>query len=283
MINPLSVADPHAAHPISIISLINSILKHRQLIVQLTKREIVGRYKGSFLGMTWSFFNPVFMLVVYTFVFSVAFKARWGAGDDEGKVQFALVLFVGLMVHGFFSEVLNKAPTLVLNESNLVKKVVFPLEILPLVSVFAALFHCAISFGVYLIAMFAFAGYLHWSVILMPVVFLPLLVLTVGLAWILSSLGVYLRDASQTVGIVTSVLMFMAPVFYPVTALPESLRGWLLLNPLTFIIEQSRDVLIWGRLPDWVGLGAYMLIATLVAWLGYVWFQKTRRGFADVL
>lgn len=283
MSTPLSVADPHAAHPISMTSLVRSILKHRQLIAQLAKREVVGRYKGSFLGMTWSFFNPVFMLAVYTFVFSVAFKARWGAGGDEGKVQFALVLFVGLMVHGFLSEVLNKAPTLVLNDSNLVKKVVFPLEILPLVSVLSALFHCAISFGVYLIAMFILIGHLHWSVILMPVVFFPLLVLTTGLAWMLSSLGVYLRDTSQTVGIITSVLMFMAPVFYPVTALPESMRKWLFLNPLTFIIEQSRSVLIWGRLPDWVGLGVYMLIAAFVAWAGYVWFQKTRRGFADVL
>ena len=280
---PTSVVDPHAAHPTSLTSLARSIHKNRQLILQLAKREVVGRYKGSLLGMTWSFFNPVLMLAVYTFVFSVAFKARWGAGGDDGKAQFALVLFVGLMVHGLWSEVLNRAPALVLADANLVKKVVFPLEILPFVSVLGALFHCMISLGVLLIAILCFNGYLHWSVILAPVVFMPLLVLTTGLAWILSSLGVYLRDVSQTVSIITTVTMFLAPVFYPVTALPEHMQGWLLLNPLTFIIEQARNVLIWGKAPDWAGLSIYMLVAICVAWAGYGWFQKTRRGFADVL
>lgn len=280
---PALGADPHAAHPTSLTSLARSIHKNRQLVLQLAKREVVGRYTGTFLGMTWSFFNPVLMLVVYTFVFSVAFKARWGVGGDEGKAQFAIVLFVGLTVHGLWAEVLNRAPTLVLAEPNLVKKVVFPLEILPLVSVLGALFHCMISLGVLLIAILCFNAHLHWSVILAPVVFLPLLVLTTGLAWALSSLGVYLRDMSQTVSIITIVSMFLAPVFYPVTALPEHMQGWLLLNPLTFIIEQARNVLIWGKAPDWAGLAIYMLIAIGVAWAGYGWFQKTRRGFADVL
>ncbi|KQP17279.1 ABC transporter permease [Pseudorhodoferax sp. Leaf265] len=277
------VTDPHAAPSTSPSALVCSIHRNRHLVLQLAKREVVGRYKGSFLGMTWSFFNPVLMLAVYTFVFSVAFKARWGAGTEEGKAQFAIVLFVGLMVHGLLSEVLNRAPALVLANANLVKKVVFPLEILPLVSVLAALFHCMVSLGVLLAAILFFTGYLHWSVILAPLVFLPLLVLTTGLAWILASLGVYLRDVSQTVGIVTSAMMFLAPVFYPVTALPQSMQSWLFLNPLTFIIEQARLVLIWGSAPDWLGLGVYMLVAVLVAWAGYAWFQKTRKGFADVL
>lgn len=277
------VADPHAAPPTSLSSLVRSVHRNRHLVLQLAKREVVGRYKGSFLGMTWSFFNPVLMLAVYTFVFSVAFKARWGVGTEEGKAQFAIVLFVGLMVHGLLSEVLNRAPTLVLASVNLVKKVVFPLEILPLVSVLAALFHCLVSLGVLLIAMLVFTGSLHWSVILIPLVFLPLVVLAMGLAWVLSSLGVYLRDVSQTVGIITSAMMFLAPVFYPVTALPENMQAWLFLNPLTFIIEQARNVLIWGKAPDWLGLGSYLLVAIVVAWAGYAWFQKTRKGFADVL
>lgn len=277
------VADPHAAPPTSLSALVRSVLRNRHLVLQLAKREVVGRYKGSFLGMTWSFFNPVLMLAVYTFVFSVAFKARWGVGTEEGKAQFAIMLFVGLMVHGLLAEVLNRAPTLVLANANLVKKVVFPLEILPLVSVLAALFHCLVSLGVLLLAILFFTGYLHWSVILTPLVFLPLVVLAMGLAWILSSLGVYLRDVSQTVGIITSAMMFLAPVFYPVTALPQNMQAWLFLNPLTFIIEQARSVLIWGNAPDWLGLGAYMLVAVFVAWAGYAWFQKTRKGFADVL
>jgi len=278
-----SVSNPHAAHPTTLTSLARSIGKNFHLIMQLTKREVAGRYKGSLLGITWSFFNPLLMLAVYTFVFSVAFKARWGSDGEDGKIQFALVLFVGLIVHGFFSEVLNRAPSLVLADINLVKKVVFPLEILPLVSVMGALFHCVVSLGVLLIVQLCFNGYLSWYVILTPVVFLPLLVLAAGLAWILSSLGVYLRDVNQTVGIITSISMFLAPVFYPVTSLPDNMQGWLFINPLTFIIEQARNVLIWGKLPDWVGLAIYMLLASCVAWLGYGWFQKTRRGFADVL
>lgn len=283
MTQPSPVVNPHAEHSTTFNSLIASIRKNRQLIFQLTKREVVGRYKGSFLGMAWSFFNPILMLAVYTFVFSVAFKARWGSDESEGKGQFAIVLFVGLMVHGLLSEVLNRAPALVLANSNLVKKVVFPLEILPLVTVLGALFHSVISMAVLLIAIVYLNGVLPWTAVLVPVVFLPLVVLATGLAWLLSSLGVYLRDVSQTMGIITSAMMFLAPVFYPITALPEGMQGWLFINPLTFIIEQARNVLVWGKLPDWEGLAIYSTIALLLAWAGYVWFQKTRKGFADVL
>ena len=275
--------NPHAAQPTSLVSLANSLWRNRQLIVQMTKREVVGRYKGSALGLAWSFFNPVFMLAVYTFVFSVVFKARWGVGGEESKTQFAVVLFVGMIVHGLLAEVLNRAPGLILSNVNYVKKVVFPLEILPVISMGAALFHSLISLGVLLIAFVLFNGYLHWTAVLAPLVVLPLVILTLGLAWMFASLGVFLRDVSQTIGIITMVMMFLAPVFYPVTALPEEMRPWIMANPLTFIIEQAREVLIWGRLPNWMGLGIYTLVATAVAWAGYAWFQKTRKGFADVL
>lgn len=249
----------------------------------MTKREVVGRYKGSIMGLAWSFLNPVFLLAVYTFVFSVVFKARWGVGGDESKTQFAVVLFVGMIVHGLFAEVLNRAPGLVLSNVNYVKKVVFPLEILPVVSMGAALFHSMVSLGVLLLAFTIFNGYLHWTVVFAPVVLLPLIIISLGLAWMLASLGVYLRDVGQTIGLITTVMMFLAPVFYPITALPEEFRPWLLANPLTFIIEQAREVLIWGRLPDWSGLGIYTLAALVAAWAGFAWFQKTRKGFADVL
>jgi len=258
-------------------------LRNRQLIIQMTRREVAGRYQGSVLGLAWSFFNPVFMLVVYTFVFSAVFKARWGLGGAESKTQFAVVLFVGMIVHGLLAEVLNRAPGLILANVNYVKKVVFPLEILPVISMGAALFHSLVSMGVLLIAFALFNGYLHWTAVFTPLVLLPLVILTLGLAWMLAALGVFLRDVGQTIGIVTTVLMFLAPVFYPVTALPEELRPWLMVNPLTFIIEQARAVLIWGRQPDWVGLSIYMLLAAAIAWAGYAWFQKTRKGFADVL
>lgn len=288
MTHSLAGVNPHAAQPTSLAALGKSLWRNRQLIVQMTKREVVSRYKGSALGLAWSFFNPVFMLVVYTFVFSVIFKMRWGIGGEESKAQFAVVLFVGLIVHGLivhglFAEVLNRAPGLILSNVNYVKKVVFPLEILPVISMGAALFHGLISLGVLLIAFAMFNGYLHWTAIFTPLVALPLVILTLGLAWMLASLGVFLRDVGQTIGIITLVMMFLAPVFYPVTAVPEEFRPWLMANPLTFIIEQAREVLIWGHLPNWMGLGIYTVIATVVAWAGYAWFQKTRKGFADVL
>jgi lipopolysaccharide transport system permease protein len=275
--------NPHAAQPTSLASLARSLWRNRQLIARMTQREVVGRYKGSVMGLLWSFFNPVFMLAVYTLVFSVAFKARWGIGVEETKTQFAVVLFVGMIVHGLFAEVLNRAPGLILGNVNYVKKVVFPLEILPAISMGAALFHTLVSLLVLLTALVIFNGYLHWTAIFTPLVLLPLVIFTLGLAWILASLGAFIRDVGQTIGMLTTVLLFVSPVFFPVTALPEHFRPWMMANPLTFIIEQAREVLIWGHLPNWVGLGLYTLVATAVAWAGYAWFQKTRKGFADVL
>jgi lipopolysaccharide transport system permease protein len=147
----------------------------------------------------------------------------------------------------------------------------------------AALFHTLVSLGVLLIAFALFNGYLHWTAVFTPLVLLPLVILTMGLAWMLASLGVFLRDVGQTIGIITTVMFFLSPVFYPVAAVPEKARPFIMANPLTFIIEQAREVLIWGHLPNWLGLGIYTLAATVVAWAGYAWFQKTRKGFADVL
>ena len=276
--------NPHASQPTSLMALARSLWRNRQLIVQMTRREVAGRYKGSALGLAWSFFNPVFMLVVYTFVFSEIFKSRWGGvGGDESKTQFAVILFVGMIVMGLFTEVLNRAPGLIISNANYVKKVVFPIEILPVIAMGAALFHSLISFGVLLTAFALFNGYLHWTVIFAPLVLLPLVILTLGIGWMLASLGVFLRDVGQTIGLITTVLMFLTPIFYPVTAVPERFRPFIMANPLTFIIEQAREVLIWGHLPNWIGLGIYTLVASLIAWAGYAWFQKTRKGFADVL
>lgn len=276
--------NPHASQPTSLLALARSLWRNRQLIIQMTRREVAGRYKGSALGLAWSFFNPVFMLVVYTFVFSEIFKSRWGGvGGDESKTQFAVILFVGMIVMGLFTEVLNRAPGLIISNVNYVKKVVFPIEILPVIAMGAALFHSLISFGVLLTAFALFNGFLHWTVIFAPLVLLPLVILTLGIGWMLASLGVFLRDVGQTIAIITTVLMFLTPIFYPVTAVPERFRPFIMANPLTFIIEQAREVVIWGHLPNWIGLGIYTLVATAFAWAGYAWFQKTRKGFADVL
>lgn len=276
--------NPHADQPTTLTALISGLWNNRHLIFQMARREVLGRYRGSVIGLAWSFFNPVFMLLVYTFVFSVIFKSHWvGGGEEDSKTQFAVLLFVGMIVMSLFSDVLNRAPGLVLSNVNYVKKVVFPLEILPVIAVGAALFHSVISLAVLLAAFVLLNGYLHWTIIFIPLVLFPLVILSTGLAWMLASLGVFLRDVGQTIVIVTTVLMFLSPVFYPVTAVPVAFRPFILANPLTFIIEQAREVLVWGHLPNWSGLGYYTLGAVMTAWAGYAWFQKTRKGFADVL
>jgi len=276
----------HASQSISLFALVRSLWIHRQLLGQMTRREVVGRYRASFLGLGWSFLNPLLMLCVYTFVFSVVFKARWGVspeGGEESRAMFAIVLFIGMIVHGVFAEILNRAPSLITGNVNYVKKVVFPLEILPVVSACVALFHALASLVVWLLAYVVFIDVPHWSVLLFPVVMLPLLLLALGIAWLLASLGVFIRDIEQTISIITMIMMFLSPVFFPVKSLPEEIQPLIMANPLTFIIEQARDVLIWGRLPDFSGLLGYMAVALIILWAGFAWFQKTRKGFSDVL
>ncbi len=269
----------HSTNPVL---LAKSFWSNRHLIWQMTRREVVGRYRGSVLGLFWSFFNPVLMLTIYTFVFSVVFKARWGSGG-EGKFEFALTLFAGLIVFNLFAECVNRAPSLVISNVSYVKKVVFPLEILPLVTLGASLFHSAVSLGVLLTFLVLVTSSLNWTVVFVPLVLFPLLLTTLGVSWFLASVGVFLRDVSQTIGLLTTVLMFVSPIFYPIDRLPEKYRVFIYMNPLTFVIEQMRDVVIWGKAPSWLGLSIMTMVGALVVLLGVAWFQKTRKGFADVL
>lgn len=262
--------------------LVRSLWRNRALIFASSKREVLGRYRGSALGLLWSFFNPLFMLVVYTFVFSEVFKARWNAGS-ESKTEFALVLFAGLIVFNLFAECITRAPGLILSNPNYVKKVVFPLEILPFVGLLSALYHTLISLGVWLVVYLALFGVPHGTVLLLPLVVLPFCLFILGLSWALASLGVFLRDVSQFIGVVITVLMFLSPIFYPTSALPAPYRDWLYLNPLTPVIEMVRGILYWGKAPDFSLMLLYWLATGLIAWVGFAWFQKTRKGFADVL
>lgn len=264
------------------IEMFASLWRNRELIKASAKREVLGRYRGSFLGLLWSFFNPLFMLAVFTFVFSVIFQARWGGGSGS-KTEFALVLFAGLLVFNLFAECINRAPGLILSNTNYVKKVVFPLEILPFVGLLSALFHALISSGVWLLAYLLFFGIPHLTALYLPLVLLPICLFLMGLSWGLASLGVFLRDVSQFIGLLTTALMFLSPIFYPVTAFPEDYRYILYLNPLTTVVEQARDVLFWGKTPDFFMLAIYWGVTLGIAWLGFAWFQKTRKGFADVL
>lgn len=262
--------------------MVASMWRNRNLINASVKREVLGRYRGSALGILWSFFNPLFMLVVYTIVFSVVFKARWGGGSDS-KTEFALVLFAGLMMFNLFAECINRAPGLILSNVNYVKKVVYPLEVLPAITLLSAMFHALISLCVWLLAYCLFFGVPHATVLLLPFIIFPFVMFIMGLSWILASLGVYLRDVSQIIGVITSVLMFMSPIFYPASALPENYRHLIYLNPLTPVIEMTRDVLYWAQIPNLQLLVIYWLATSFIAWIGFAWFQKTRKGFADVL
>ncbi|MEZ0582838.1 ABC transporter permease [Erwinia sp. STN24] len=271
-------------HSTSLVSLCKSTFKNRQIIYEMTKRDIVSRYKGSVMGLLWSFINPIFMLGVYTLVFSEVFNARWGnAAGNESKAQFAIILFAGLIVHGIFSEILTKAPMLILNNVNYVKKVVFPLETLSVITLCSVAFQTCINVAVLILAFLIYNGFVHWTAIILPVVLLPMFLLSLALSYFISSLGVFIRDLGQFITLLVTVVMFLSPIFYPLSAVPEKFQSIILLNPLTFIIEQARNVLIWGKLPDFTGLMLYSLGSLILLWLGYFWFQKTRKGFADVI
>jgi len=254
----------------------------RGLILQLSKREVVGRYKGSALGLLWSFVNPLILLLVYTFVFSVVFKARWG-DDHTSHTQFAVVLFAGMIVFNIFAECVTRAPVLILNNTNLVKKVVFPLEILPVVALAGALFHGAVSLLVLLLAELVLSQHVPWTVILAPVVVAPLAMISLGVTYLLASLGVFFRDVAQTTSLLVTMLMFLSPIFYPVSAIPESFRGIISINPLAVPIEQMRQVVVLGVLPNLDSLCVYWFVSLVVLSVCFAWFQRSRRAFADVL
>lgn len=262
--------------------MVNSIWLNRSLIAALVRRDIMSRYSGSFGGVFWAGVNPLLMLLVYTFVFSYIFKARWPGGSDS-KTEFALILFSGLAVFNLFSECVSRSPALILSNINYVKKVVFPLEILPVVTILTALFHFLISFSILLVAYHFVFGLLSPTILIFPVLLLPVFCFGLGISWFLSSVGVYFRDISQFVVLFITVLMFLSPIFYSIEALPEKYRILLSLNPLTPTIEYTRNLLFLGKLPALFALLIQIFLSFLFLWLGYAWFQKTRKGFADVL
>jgi lipopolysaccharide transport system permease protein len=263
-----------------------SPLRHRDLLEQLAVRDVVGRYRGSAMGIVWSLATPIMMLAVYTFVFSVVFNARWGRPgemDADSRVMFALNVFAGMIVQSLFAECVNRAPGLLLAHANFVKKIVFPLEILPWMVMASALFHALVSIAVLLTGFLLSQHYLPWTLLLLPLSLIPLVLFTMGCSWFLAALGVYVRDVAYATGLLTTVLMFLSPVFYPISAVPPEFRDLLYMNPLTWFVEQTRGLLIGGVLPSPRALAVLWLGSALVAWLGFAWFQKTRRGFADVL
>ena len=274
--------DIHQKHPFCPADMLRSLWRNRALLYRFIVREVVGRYRGSFFGLAWSFFHPLLMLAIYTIVFSMVFEAKWSE-QSQSPVGFSLVLFVGMILHGFFSECIVRSPTVVLTNVNYVKKVVFPLEILPPAALGSALFHAAISFGVLLGMFVALHGLPPPTLVAAPILMIPLVLVAVGASWFLASLGVYVRDVGQIASVLATVLLFLSPVFYSASAVPAPMRWIMRINPLAITIGQMRDSVLWGRWPDLSTLAIYFLLSLLFAWLGFAWFQKTRTGFADVL
>lgn len=265
--------------------MIRSLYKNRELIWNLIKREVKSTYQSSFLGALWPIILPLMMLLIYTFVFSVVFQAKWSAGTGQKTPpgEFALVLFAGLTPFNFFSAVITRSPGLILAVPNYVKKVVFPLEILPIVIVGAALITSLINVGLILIGGLLVFHSFPLAIFLLPLVYVPLILLTVGLGWFLSSLGVFVRDVGQAINIVVQVLLFITPIFYSADQVPGSLKFLVILNPLSPIIDSFRRILIWNQLIDWSAWVAATLLSGLVAILGFAWFSATKRAFSDVM
>lgn len=260
----------------------SALIEHRSLTIELAKRDILGRYRGASFGLLWSLISPFLMLGVYTFGFGFVMKSRWPQTNGT-DTHFSVILFVALIVHGFFAECLNRSPSLITSQPNFVKRVIFPLEILPWSMLISALFHSLMNVLAFVLLRLVMEGTIAWTVIYLPLVMLPLILLTLGISWLLAALGVYLRDIGQVTSVLATALLFMSSAMYPLTSVPERYRFYFQLNPLTFIIDQAREVALWEHAPNWLGLFLYAIGGLFVSYVGYAWFKATRKGFGDVL
>lgn len=256
---------------------------NRELIRQFTRRQLEEQYRGSYLGFTWSILTPLAMLVVYTFVFSSVFTARWPEASLGSRFDYALFLFAGLIPYNLVSDVILRATTLITGRSNFVKRVIFPLEILPVSLVLAVGVNALISLSILLVSLLMIYRHLQITLLLLPLVFLPLMLFSLGLAWLFASLGVFLRDLTHFLRIFLQILFFITPILYPISAVPDSLRLLLLINPLTHLVAPFQDILLLGRSPSWAFLGATILGSGTVAFVGFRFFMRSKKTFADVV
>ena len=261
------------------------VWRRRELLYQLVNRNVQSRYRGSMLGLTWSFIQPLLMLSIYTFVFSIVFKAKFGSIPNDDRMAFAVILFSGMAVFSVFADSVNGSCFLITGNSNYVKRVVFPLELLPISHVAGVAINAIPSFILVLIGM-AFCGRpfcFSWTLLLLPVTIVPLWLLSLGGAFLFASLAVYIRDLAYVINLFTQILFFMTPIFYPIEAVPERYRWILQTNPLSLLVENTRSLMLYGRLPDWRFCLISFLTALVIYHLGYIWFAKSKKGFADVL
>lgn len=258
-----------------------TLWRYRSLVLELAKREFSGRYQGSFGGIAWSFAQPLFLLAVYTVAFGVILQARWGFSG--GTADYALMLFAGLIIFNAFSECLGKAPLLIATNPNFVKKVVFPLELLPWVMTFTILLHAVIGIGVWFAGYAVLYGLPKPTAILVPAILLCFFPLLLGVGWLLAALGLFVRDINQLTAMLSHALLFLTPIFYSIDAVPAVLQPVLMLNPLTFVVEQFRLVLYFGEVPVLRGLAVYFALASLFAWASLALFRRLRPRFADLV
>lgn len=264
------------------VKFLSNLFRHRRLILQFAQQEFVSRFKGSFLGLLWALLLPLLMLLVYTFVFSVVFKGKWGSPEDQQTPLFALMLLAGLVPFNIFSESVTSSPRLILSQPNLVKRVVFPLEILPVSRLLAGVYQGMLSFVVLLLGIL-FLGDLNWKFLFFPITLIPLCLLTLGLSYAFAALGVFIRDVSQIINVVVTFVLFLSPVFYPLTAVPKKFGSYLALNPLAWMIEDFRNTVMTGSLPSMNGLALLWAFSFLVCVSGYAIFMRVKHAFADVM
>jgi len=251
------------------------------LIFSLARRELAARYKGSVLGIVWALLTPVVMIAIFTFIFSGIFRARFG---PEGTAwDYALYLFCGLLPWTAFQEAVQLSSQTIVSHANLVKRVVFPLETLPVALALSTLANQLFGTLALVVAGLIIRRELHWTLLWLPVLVVPQLVATLGAAWFISSLGVFLRDIVQGVGLVLMAWMYLTPIIYPEQIVPEKFRFFINVNPFTPLVRNYRRIILEGASPDWAGLAYFTLFALAVFICGYWWFAKTRKNFADVI
>jgi len=266
------------------IAMVRNLWSYRELALQMAKRDIQGRYRAARLGLLWSVLNPLILLAIYTFVFTEVFRVRWTDTGMESRGMFALTMFCGMLLFNLFSEVVTRAPQMVVSNPNYVKKIVFPLEVFIISGLLSGLFNMLIGYVVWFIGWGLVVR--EWpqpSMMWFPVVLVPVCLTTAGVSWVLASLGVFVRDVGHIVVLAVQVLFFATPIFYPIDRVPQPFRRVLELNPLTHAIEDIRHVLMNGGSPHWHWWLASMGGSAVLALLGYAFFMKSKRAFADVI
>jgi lipopolysaccharide transport system permease protein len=255
--------------------------KYRYLIGQLVEREMSAKYKRSRGGLLWIVLQPLLMLVGYTLAFGVILKSRWaGAGNS---IEFALIMFAGLIIFNFFSSVIAAAPGLILQNKPYVQKMVFPLEVLPWSTTLTALLNAGVSLAIWIVFSVAIRGYVPLTLAWLPLIVIPLMLFALGCCWFMAAAGVFHPDIEHLVPMFLLMLMLLSPVFFPASAIPLRFRPVFDLNPMVYVLEQARQVMFYGKAPDFGMLAIGWAAGLLFAWLGLISFLKNRDGFADAV